>query len=249
MAGGHAGKSVKAQHESQTRATEREQERIAAHLAAEDRDDAKQARARETFQRQAPVMTDGTRPDAVNGIFPGPPEGSSPEVQALWAQLMHTSAATVRWDEQVAPLRAQRDRTADAMRRAQEALDRLDQTRSDLVDEFAAQYVAQGMTAPEARDHAEMDVVKRHTELTLTVRRAEQAHTEADVNLQHVLDGPSDWLMAAQDHAERSPDMARSIADLHLQDAREQALFVQYTTALRMQGPVQRPSPDDGGPV
>ena len=244
MAGGRAGKSVKAKQESQARATEREQERIAAHLAAEDRDDAKQAKAREAFQRQAPVMTNGTRPDAVNEAFtPGPPEGSSPEVRALWDRLMRTSAATVRWDEQVAPLRAQRDRTADAMRRAQESLDRFDQTRSDRVDAFADKYIAEGRSAPEARDLAEMDVAKSHTKLTLTVRHAEQAHTEADISLQHVLDGPSDWAMAAQDHAARSTDMTRSIESLHLQDAQERDLFLQYTSALRM----QRPDPDGSG--
>lgn len=92
-----------------------------------------------------------------------------------------------------------------------------------------------------------MEVTKSHTRLTLTVRRAEQAHTEADISLQHVLDGPSDWLMAAQDHAARSTDMYRSFEDLHLQDAQEQALFAQYANALRMQVRVPHPDPDGSG--
>lgn len=97
-----------------------------------------------------------------------------------------------------------------------------------------------------------MDLAELHGKLTVTVRRAEQAHTVADVNLQHVLDGPSDWALAAQDHAERSTDMLQPFEGLHLQDAQERALFVQYANALRMQGRVPPPDPDgsgNGGPV
>jgi hypothetical protein len=200
------------------------------------------AKVRDERRRRPPVTTRGVHPDPVHATaMPGPAADAPEEVRRLWEALMNSPEALARRDEELRPLRDAYAQTAESLREAQDNVDRHDGTSDELIETFADQYMTQGMAPDAALDLARADVERRGDALARELTRANQAVGAAQVNLEHGLSRPSDWAMAAQDHAERSGDFQASAAALNLTEASTADLFAQYAAALRT-----RPVPDGG---